>query len=114
MTVMRFLKQNVSASFEDFHDSIICFRFVKPLERLAKYLFKNLYDNVGIVVFACFRIVKWNTTNPRQILHQLSLATLFVPTPLVGGVTIYSNGFFLFREFWPTDIFIVEKCARYH
>ena len=41
---------------------------------------------------------------------------IIVPTPLEGrgGGTIYSNGFFLFREFWPTDIFIVEKCAWYH
>ena len=34
--------------------------------------------------------------------------------PLVGGGTIYSNGVFLFSQFWPIDIFIVEKCERYH
>ena len=33
---------------------------------------------------------------------------LIVPTPLKGGGTIYSNGFFLFSQFWPIDIFIVE------
>ena len=36
---------------------------------------------------------------------------LIVPTPIEGGGgggTIYSNGFFLFRQFWPIDIFIVE------
>ena len=26
------------------------------------------------------------------------------------GGTIYSNGFFLFRQFWPIDLFIVESC----
>ena len=39
---------------------------------------------------------------------------LIVPTPLVGGGTIHSNGFFLFRQFWPIDIFIAEKCEWYH
>ena len=34
--------------------------------------------------------------------------TLIVPTPLVGGGTIYSNRFFLLRKFWPIAIFIVE------
>ena len=29
--------------------------------------------------------------------------------PLEGGGTIYSNGFFLFREFSPLDIFIAES-----
>ena len=43
----------------------------------------------------------------------IGVIRLIVPTPLVVGGTIYSNGFFLFREFWPTDIFIVEKCAWY-
>ena len=38
---------------------------------------------------------------------------IIVPTPLVGGGTIYSYGFFLFRQFWPIDIFIVEKCEWY-
>ena len=38
------------------------------------------------------------------------------PTPLVGGGrgTIYSNGFFLFSQFWPIDMFVVEKCEWYH
>ena len=41
--------------------------------------------------------------------------SLIVPTPLVGEGTIYSNGFFfLFSEFWPIDIFVVEKCEWYH
>ena len=35
---------------------------------------------------------------------------MIVPTPLVGGETVYSNGFFLFRQLWPIDILIVEKC----
>ena len=40
---------------------------------------------------------------------------VIVPTPLVGEGTIYSNGFFfLFSEFWPIDIFVVEKCEWYH
>ena len=29
------------------------------------------------------------------------------------GGTIYSTGFFLFSQFWPTDIFIVENCEWY-
>ena len=35
--------------------------------------------------------------------------TIIVPTPLEGGGTIYSNGFFLFSQFSPIDIFIVES-----
>ena len=31
-----------------------------------------------------------------------------------GGGTIYANGFFLFSQFWPIDIFIAEKCEWYH
>ena len=35
---------------------------------------------------------------------------IIVPTPLEGGGgTIYTNGFFLFSQFWPIDIFIVES-----
>ena len=32
---------------------------------------------------------------------------IFVPTPLEGGGTIYTNEFFVFREFSSIDIFIV-------
>ena len=39
---------------------------------------------------------------------------IIVPTPLLGGGTIYSNELFLFRQFWPIDILIVEKCEWYH
>ena len=42
------------------------------------------------------------------------LVFIIVPTPLVGGGTIYSNWFFLFSQFWPIDIFVVEKCEWYH
>ena len=38
------------------------------------------------------------------------MLAFIVPTPLVGEGTIYSNGFFLFSQFWPIDIFIAEKC----
>ena len=44
-------------------------------------------------------------------------AQLFiVPTPtLVGREELYTQlGFFLFSQFWPTDIFIVENCEWYH
>ena len=36
---------------------------------------------------------------------------LFVPTPLEGGgEELYTQlGFFLFNQFWPIDIFIVES-----
>ena len=40
---------------------------------------------------------------------DMSLKALIVPTLLRGGGTIYSTGFFLFREFSPLDIFIVES-----
>ena len=40
--------------------------------------------------------------------------TLIVPKPLVWGGTVYSNASFLLRQFWPIDIYIVEKCAWYH
>ena len=48
--------------------------------------------------------------------RELQFIILIVPTPLVGEGTIYSNGFFffLFSEFWPIDIFVVEKCEWYH
>ena len=41
-------------------------------------------------------------------MHVGVKADVVVPTPLEGGGTIYSTGFFLFRQFWPIDIFIVE------
>ena len=40
--------------------------------------------------------------------------SFIVPTPLEGGGTIYSNGFFLFRQFLPIDMFIVESWDWYH
>ena len=46
-------------------------------------------------------------------INRAQLEIFFVPTPHVGGGTIYSNGFFLFKQFWPIDIFIVEKCEWY-
>ena len=42
------------------------------------------------------------------------LPPFIVPTPLEGGGAIYSNGFFLFRQFWSIDILIVGSCAWYH
>ena len=36
-------------------------------------------------------------------------SSYFCSDPLEGGGTIYSNGFFLFREFSPIEIFIVES-----
>ena len=39
---------------------------------------------------------------------------LFRPHLWGGGGTIYSNGFFLFSQFWPIDIFIAEKREWYH
>ena len=54
-------------------------------------------------------------SNERFKLISHNLDYIFCSDPTCGGGgTIYSNGFFLFREFWPTDIFIVEKCAWYH
>ena len=44
-----------------------------------------------------------------DLLNEIVDKLLFVPTPLEGGGTIYSTGFFLFRQFWPIDIFIVES-----
>ena len=47
-----------------------------------------------------------------QLLYAKSSIFKFgivVPTPLEGGGTIYSNGFFLFSKFWPIDIFIIES-----
>ena len=38
---------------------------------------------------------------------------LIVLTALVGGGTIYSNGFFCSDKFWPIDEFIVQKCDWY-
>ena len=35
---------------------------------------------------------------------------IIVPTHFSGGGTIYANGFFLFSQFWPIDIIIVESC----
>ena len=39
--------------------------------------------------------------------------TFFVPTHIVGGGTINSNGFFLFSQFWPIDIIIVKNRGVY-
>ena len=41
--------------------------------------------------------------------YSMAVQWLIVPTPLEGGGTIYSTGFFLFSQFWPIDIFIVES-----
>ena len=41
---------------------------------------------------------------------QIIVWTNYLFRPLLSVVgTIYSNGFFLFRQFWPIDIFIVES-----
>ena len=42
-------------------------------------------------------------------IFELQLVVYYCSDPLEGGGTIYSNGFFLFREFSPLDIFIVES-----
>ena len=49
--------------------------------------------------------------NKMCFLYKVSV---FVPNPPLGGGTIDSNGFFLFSQFWPIDIFIAEKCEWYH
>ena len=45
--------------------------------------------------------------------HVFKFLSLFRPLLREGG-TIYSNGFFLLRRFWPIDIIIVESCEWYH
>ena len=42
-------------------------------------------------------------------LFGLPFSKVFCSDPLEGGGAIYSMGFFLFREFSPLDIFIVES-----
>ena len=46
---------------------------------------------------------------------QLGITNYCSDTHFSGeGGTIYSTEFFLFSQFWPTDIFIVENCQWYH
>ena len=59
--------------------------------------------------------------SPSYFKHTLlnthsSVLKIFVPTPLVGGgdEELYTQVVFLFSQFWPIDIFIVEKCEWYH
>ena len=43
------------------------------------------------------------------------MLVFFVPTPtLVRREELYTQLVFLFSQFWPTVIFIVENCEWYH
>ena len=43
-----------------------------------------------------------------SVLNLLEIEFI-VPTPPVGGGTIYLNEFFLFIQFWPIDISILKR-----
>ena len=52
-----------------------------------------------------------------NIMCERTLPTFFVivPTPSYGGEELYTQmGFFLFREFSPIDIFIIETYEWYN
>ena len=57
--------------------------------------FRRLVHGILTVAFNCFKLDIFGN--------------IIVPTPLERGGNIYSNGFFLFRQFLPIDIFIVES-----
>ena len=49
------------------------------------------------------------------MLSEILIDLLFRPHLWGGGEELYNQmGFFLFSQFWPIDIFVVEKCERYH
>ena len=52
----------------------------------------------------------------QNITIRLLVLIFIVPTPSYGGgEELYTQmGFFLFSEFWPIDIFIVETYEWYH
>ena len=57
-------------------------------------------------------IEKVNQVDPRV---PSTKARIIVPTPSYGGEELYTQmGFFLFSEFSPIDIFIVETYEWYH
>ena len=60
----------------------------------------SLFWNCG----ACLTSISWIIENILVLLFR----------PSWGGGTIYSNGFFLFSQFWSIDIFIVQSCEWYH
>ena len=47
----------------------------------------------------------------KSTIHKSSI---IVPTHLWGEELYTQMGFFLFSQFWPIDIFIVEKCEWCH
>ena len=49
-----------------------------------------------------------------KLVENVHFLQVFIPTPLVGEELCIQTGFFLFRQFWPIDIFIVEKCEWFH
>ena len=60
--------------------------------------------------------LKFDIFEIRHDFHTSRLACSIVPTPtLVGREELYTQTvFFLFRQFWPIDIFIVESCEWHH
>ena len=77
---------------------------------LSRYIQLHLlsYLSIQLLPFNSFLTYQFSS------LRFPSEMVIVVPTPLVWGGTIYSNGLFLFRQFWPIDIFILEKCEWYH
>ena len=82
--------------------------------RLVSYIMNSWFSEVILIklslrlsrVFDFSKAFGWLFLRLKQ--------TIIVPTPLEGGGTIYSIGFFLFSHFWPIDIFIVESWDWYH
>ena len=76
------------------------------------FSFRNLIIACSIPVTAVYFNLPLHVSLPVRKFGVKSSS--FVPTPIVGGRTIHSNAFFSFRQIWPIDMFIVEKCEWYH
>ena len=76
--------------------------------------FYSDHDLYGASYLQAAEIVTRKKLHYRQVKLSRRRSGLIVPTHFSGGGTIYSNGFFLFRQFWPIDIIIVESCEWYH
>ena len=77
--------------------------------------FFEFYRLTKTLILVVKKTKKYNYTDFEAIVANITV----VPTPLFGGETIYSIGFFLFKQFWPIEILMssintYDKNDYYH
>ena len=128
--VLAFLKMSIGLFFFQLEKDLEFFYWLRLVPNWISTRneknFENRFDTILFIILALkgHFLYQWNSwrnsdvllsTVTRQLCELIAQPLKFLFWPLLMGEELYTQlGFFLFRHFWPIDIFIEESCEWYH